>query len=331
MQLDGAKVLVTGAGGFIGSHLVEHLLGRGCAVRALVHYDSRPGHGNLDLLGAQARGEIEVQAGDIRDPHLVSRAVEGCQVVFHLAALVGIPYSYVAPSSYVATNIQGSLNLLEASLKRGVERFVLTSTSECYGTARQTPIDEEHRLRGQSPYAASKIAADKLAEAYHLSFGLPVSTLRPFNNYGPRQSPRAVIPGIISQLLWGGESLQLGALSPTRDFLFVADTCEAFCRMAEVDEAVGCTINAGTGRSVSIGRLAELLMEVVGVHKPIVQDAQRVRPEASEVQELECDATLARRLLGWSATVELPAGLQQVADHIRAHASVYRDGGAYAI
>ncbi len=235
MNLAGRTVLVTGAAGFIGSHLVEHLVRRGCAVRALIHYDSRPGHGNLDHLDRHVLDQVELVAGDIRDSHLVHRVVDGCSVVFHLAALIGIPYSYVAPASYVATNVSGTLHLLEACRRHGVERVIHTSTSECYGTARYTPMDERHPLRAQSPYAASKIAADKLAESYFCAFELPVATLRPFNNYGPRQSGRAVIPTIIAQLLWGGPTLRLGDLTPIRDFLFVADTCEAFCRLAETD------------------------------------------------------------------------------------------------
>lgn len=329
MQIRGGTVLVTGAGGFIGSHLVEHLLGCGCRVRALLHYDSRPGHGNLDQLDPSTpREALELLEGDIRDPHLVREAVHGCDAVFHLAALISVPYSYTAPASFVATNIGGTLNVLEACRGGDVQRVVVTSTSEVYGTARRVPIDEEHPLQAQSPYSASKMSADKLAESYHRTFDLPVSVLRPFNNYGPRQSRRAVIPQIGCQLLSDEPSLRLGSLWPRRDFLFVEDTCEAFVRMAECDEAVGQTVNVGTGRSISIGELAELMMEVSGVHKPIVADDRRLRPDRSEVGELRCDASLARRLLGWTPTTDLRAGLDRVLRSLQEpHAGPGRSSG----
>jgi NAD dependent epimerase/dehydratase len=324
------RVLVTGAGGFIGSHLVEHLVRRGATVRAMLHYDSRPGLGNLSYAPRAVRERVEVIAGDVRDPFFTRQAVEGAQVVFHLAALIGIPYSYVAPASYAAVNLQGTLNVLEACRAAGVERVVHTSTSECYGSARYTPIDEQHPLQGQSPYSASKIAADKMAEAYHCSFGLPVSTLRPFNTFGPRQSARAVIPTIVSQLLWGGPELCLGSLAPVRDYTYVSDTCEGFCRIAECEAAVGQLVHLGTGHAVSVGDLAKSLCEITGRSKPIVQAAERVRPDRSEVQALLSDPTRARQLLGWQPAVGLREGLERVVAFVKEHPELYQ-GQNYAI
>jgi NAD dependent epimerase/dehydratase len=324
------RVLVTGAGGFIGSHLVEHLLERGAAVRAMVHYDSRPGLGNLDYAPKGLRQRVEVIAGDVCDPFFMRQAVEGVQVVFHLAALIGIPYSYVAPASYAAVNLQGTLNVLEACRGAGVERVVHTSTSECYGTAQYTPIDERHPLQGQSPYSASKIAADKMAEAYHCSFALPVSTLRPFNTYGPRQSARAIIPTIAGQLVWGGPELRLGSLDPVRDFTYVSDTCEGFCRIAECEAAVGQLVHLGTGHAVSIGELVGLLTEITGRSKPVVQTAERKRPEKSEVDTLLSNPGRARELLGWQPQVDLREGLRRVVAFVREHPELYR-GQTYAV
>src|SRR6059058_1121530 len=254
MQLRGKKVLVTGAGGFIGSHLVDALVRHGCRVRAMLHYDARAHRGNLEFLDPAILKEIETVSGDVVDPFFVAHAVHGCEAVFHLAALIAIPHSYIAPASYVQTNVVGTLNILEACRAHGVERLVHTSTSECYGTARYTPIDEEHPLQGQSPYSASKIGADKVVESYHLSFGLPVATLRPFNTFGPRQSARAVIPTIISQIAAGAAEVRLGALDPTRDFMFVTDTAAAFLAVgtAPPERVVGQVLNAGTGREISI-------------------------------------------------------------------------------
>jgi NAD dependent epimerase/dehydratase len=324
------RVLVTGAGGFIGSHLVEHLLERGAQVRAMVHYDSRPGLGNLDFSAKAVRDRIEVVAGDVCDPFFMRRAVEGVQVVFHLAALIGIPYSYLAPASYAAVNLQGTINVLESCRGAGVERVVHTSTSECYGTALYTPIDEKHPLQGQSPYSASKIAADKMAEAYYCSFELPVSTLRPFNTFGPRQSARAIIPTIASQLLWGGPELRLGSLDPVRDFTYVSDTCEGFCRMAECDAAVGQLVHLGTGRGVAVGELVKLLSEITGKVKPVVQTDERKRPEKSEVQVLLSNPARARELLGWQPQVSLHEGLERVVSFIKRHPNFY-EGQAYVV
>ena len=330
MQIKDSKVLVTGAGGFIGSHLVEHLVRQAASVRAMIHYDSRPGFGNLDWLERDVLDEVEIIAGDICDQSFVYHAVEGCAAVFHLAALIGIPYSYVAPASYVATNISGTLNVLEACRHLGVEKVVHTSTSECYGTAQYCPIDEKHPIQGQSPYSASKIAADKLAESYWCSFDMPVATLRPFNNYGPRQSPRAVIPTIASQLLWGGPELRLGSLDPVRDFLFVADTCDAYVRIAESPEATGKTIHVGSGKKISVGELARLLMQRSGVEKPIIEEAARVRPEKSEVELLLCDPSLAEKVLGWTPKISFDEGLSQVIEFVKSHPEFHRNTG-YAI
>lgn len=305
---NGRRVLVTGAGGFIGSHLVETLLTEGAAVRAYVHYNSRNDWGNLERLPKDVLRDADVVAGDVRDPTSVTRAVAGCDMVFHLAALIGIPYSYVAPATYVATNISGTLNVLEAARAGSVQRVIHTSTSEAYGTARRTPMDESHPLQGQSPYSASKIGGDKLAESYHLSFDLPVTTLRPFNTYGPRQSLRAVIPTIVSQALAGGD-IRLGSLTPVRDFTFVSDTVQAFLAIAEHEETIGRTLNAGTGTGVSIGDLAGLILRTMSSEAQIVTDETRVRPDASEVQRLVCDFSELRRLTGWKPNVSLAEGL----------------------
>jgi NAD dependent epimerase/dehydratase len=323
MNWKNKKVLVTGAGGFIGSHLVERLVELGARVRALVRYNSRNDWGLVELLPTGVQGYLEVVAGDITDPFGVARALAGCEVVFHLAALIGIPYSYIAPSQYVAVNCSGTLNLLEAARQQGVARFVHTSTSETYGTAQYTPIDEQHPLKGQSPYAASKIGADKLAESYHLSFGVPVAIIRPFNTYGPRQSARAVIPTIISQAL-SGEVIRLGSLSPVRDLNYVSDTVAGFIKVAESPQAIGEVINVGSGKAVSIGELAEKIVALVGGEKRIIIEDSRVRPEASEVQELLCDYRKAKTLLGWQPQVNLEAGLERAVHYIKDNLSCYK-------
>jgi NAD dependent epimerase/dehydratase len=324
MQLRGKRVLVTGAGGFIGSHLVDALARHGCLVRAMLHYDARAHRGNLEFLDPAVLKVLEIVSGDVVDPFFVAHAVKGCEVVFHLAALIAIPHSYLAPASYVQTNVVGTLNVLEACRTQGVERLVHTSTSESYGTARYTPIDEEHPLQGQSPYSASKIGADKIAESYHLSFGLPVATLRPFNTYGPRQSARAVLPSILSQLLSGQSELHLGDIDPVRDLTFVGDTVEAFMKIAECDAALGQVVHIGTGRGVKVGQLAELAMKIVGRSVPIVCDPKRVRPAKSEVRTLLCDAGKAKRLMDWQPRINLETGLEQTARFIRDHLALYR-------
>ncbi|MFZ5447017.1 MAG: SDR family NAD(P)-dependent oxidoreductase [Thermodesulfobacteriota bacterium] len=319
------QVLVTGAGGFIGSHLVETLVIRGAKVRALVHYNSRNDWGLLELLPPSLKDNLEVVAGDITDPFGMTRTVAGCEVVFHLAALIGIPYSYAAPAHYVAVNVTGTLNLLEAARVQGVEAFIHTSTSETYGTAEYTPMDERHPLKGQSPYSASKIAADKLVESYYCSFGLPAVTVRPFNTFGPRQSARAVIPTIITQAL-AGDTIQLGHTQPRRDFTYVSDTVAGFLKAAACPQALGRVINLGTGRSLNVGELAQTIVSLVGGNKKISNDASRRRPEASEVWHLECDNRQARELLGWTPEVALETGLKRTIDYIRPNLGRYKAG-----
>jgi len=315
--------LVTGASGFLGSHLTEALVEKGARVRALVRYNSRNDWGLLECLPPAIKDNIEVILGDLTDPYGTARAVAGCSLVFHLAALIGIPYSYLAPAQYVAVNCGGTLNLLEAARAQGVECFIHTSTSETYGTAQYTPIDEAHPLRGQSPYAASKIGADKLAESYQLSFGLSVVTLRPFNIYGPRQSARAIIPTIISQALTG-DTIRLGQLESRRDLTFVADTVDGFLKAAVTPQAVGRVINLGNGKAVSIGELAQLIMAMVRGDKKIVLQEERLRPEASEVWLLECDNSLAQEVLNWRPQVSLKEGLRRTIEDIASSLDRYK-------
>jgi dTDP-glucose 4,6-dehydratase len=317
------KVLVTGAGGFIGSHLVERLARDGHAVRALIHYNARNDWGNLELADPAIKREIEVVSGDIADPFSVRNATRGVQVVYHLSSLIAIPYSYVAPQSYVTTNVQGAINVLQAARDEGVERVVHTSTSECYGTAQYVPIDEKHPLQGQSPYSASKIGADMLAESYWRSFGLAVATIRPFNTFGPRQSARAVIPTVISQALKGGQ-IKLGSLAPTRDMNYVDDTVDGFVAVGSNPAAVGQVINVGSGREISIGDLARLIVEIVGSRAEVVEDAQRIRPAQSEVERLLCGNEKARTLLGWQPRVGLEEGLKRTVEWFRGHQDRYK-------
>jgi len=317
-------VVVTGAGGFIGSHLCERLVGQGARVRAIVRYNSRNDRGHLDELAADVRDALEVRALDVTDPFAVRDAFEGCTTAFHLAALIGIPYSYAAPSSYVDVNVRGTLYVLEAARAANVARVIHTSTSEVYGTARTTPIDESHPLQGQSPYSASKIAADQLAESYHRSFGVPVAILRPFNAYGPRQSARAVIPSIVAQALSGASEIRLGRLDPSRDFTFVTDTARAFVAIAEAPQAIGVVWNAGSERGVTIGELARTILALTGSQARIVEEAERVRPEASEVYELLADSRRLRELTGWRAEVSLEEGLERTIAWARRHPERFR-------
>jgi dTDP-glucose 4,6-dehydratase len=293
------KILVTGADGFIGSHLTEELVRSGHAVRAMVFYNSFNSWGWLDHSERALRDALEVVTADIRDAHGMRRAVEGCDAVMHLAALIAIPFSYVAPDSYVETNVRGTLNLLQAARDAGVSHFIHTSTSEVYGTARFVPITEEHPLQAQSPYAATKIGADQMALAWHQSFGLPVTVVRPFNTYGPRQSARAVIPTIVTQIASGARVVKLGATRPTRDFNYVADTVRGFIAALESDRAVGQVVNLGSSFEISIGETARLIAEVMRSDVRIEQDQSRVRPAASEVERLWAANTRARELLGW--------------------------------
>ena len=293
------RVLVTGADGFIGSHLCEALVARGYAVRAFVFYNAFDSRGWLDTMPPEVKDALEVFAGDVRDPHGVRQAMEGCEAVLHLAALIGIPYSYHSPDTYVDTNVKGTLNVLQAARQLELPRVVHTSTSEVYGTARFVPITEDHPLQGQSPYAATKIGADQLALSFHAAFGTPVTVLRPFNTYGPRQSARAVIPTVITQLAAGRRRLRLGALHPTRDFNFVADTVAGFVAALESEAGAGEVINLGSGHEISIGDTVRLIAEIMGVEAELETDAQRLRPAASEVERLCADNTKARRLLDW--------------------------------
>lgn len=323
MVWQGKRVLVTGAGGFIGSHLSERLVELGADVRAFVHYNALGTWGWLDQ--SAHKDAIEVVAGDIADPDSVRLAVRDVDVVFHLAALIAIPYSYQAPRSYVRTNVEGTVNVLQAAKEWGVERVVHTSTSEVYGSAQYTPIDEQHPLQGQSPYSASKIGADKLAEAFHCSFGVPVVTVRPFNTFGPRQSARAIIPTIISQCL-AGQPLKLGNLHPTRDLNYVANTAEGFVKAAAAPGAVGKVYNLGSGREISIGALARLIAELTGHSLEIQSDAQRMRPEKSEVDRLLADNSLACQALGWTPEVSLEEGLSRTIEWMAQHMERFRPG-----
>ena len=322
----GRRVLVTGGEGFIGSHLVDELLDRGARVRALVHYSP---FGRWGWLEGRSSG-VEIVQGDVRDAERVATAASGTDVVFHLAALIGIPYSYDAPESYVQTNVTGTYNVLTAARRAGVERMVQTSTSEVYGTARRVPIDEHHPLQPQSPYSASKIGGDMLALSFHHSYDLPVAVVRPFNTYGPRQSMRAIIPTVLHQLYSGAEEIRLGATTPTRDFNFVADTVAGFLAVAEADRAVGEVVNVGSGREISIGDLVELLVRISGREATVTTDPDRLRPPGSEVERLLCDNTRAREWAGWEPKVALEDGLRQTAEWVQANL-VQSRAGAYTV
>lgn len=317
----GKAVLVTGAGGFIGSHVVDRLVAEGASVRAFLRYDSR---GDLGALGWESDlADVDVRHGDLRDPGRVEAVTAGCHTVLHLGASVAIPYSYVAPRDVVETNVLGTLNVLAAAGRHDVERVVCTSTSEIYGTPDSEAIVERDRLNAQSPYAASKIAADMLALSFHRSFALPVGLVRPFNTYGPRQSARAVIPTILAQGI-AGRTIELGSLHPVRDFLFVEDTVSAMLAFAAWDEAPGALLHFGTGHAVSVGELVRLAGEVLGRELEVSLDEQRVRPDASEVERLLCDATAARERLGWRPEVTLEEGLARTARWIEQNLARYR-------
>ncbi|MSP90552.1 MAG: NAD-dependent epimerase/dehydratase family protein [Myxococcales bacterium] len=323
---NGRKVLVTGAGGFIGSHLTERLVREGAEVRVLLRYRSDGGRGHLDALAADVSGSLDVHASTVEDPFAVRRAVQGCDTVFHLAALIGIPYSYVAPHHYVSTNVLGTLHVLEACRQEGVQRVVHTSTSETYGSAQYTPIDERHPLMGQSPYSASKIGADQMAIAYHRSFGLPVAILRPFNTYGPRQSARAIIPTVLAQVLGGATELRVGNLAPRRDLNFVEDTVAGFLGIATCSAALGEVVNVGSGKTISVGDLVQRVFAVTGRTLPIVQHGERMRPEASEVMLLQAATDKAQRLFGYAPAVGLDEGLRRTAIDVEANLGRYRMG-----
>ena len=319
------KVLITGAGGFIGSNLVEELVKKGMKVRAFIHYNSRNSWGNLELLSSKILNEVEIFTGNIEDPFSVKKAVKNCDTVFHLAALIGIPYSYIAPESYVNTNVKGTLNVMQACLDENVEKIIHTSTSEAYGSAIYTPIDEKHPLQGQSPYSASKIGADKIAESYYLSFSLPVATIRPFNTYGPGQSARAIIPTIISQVLTTKTNkIKLGSLSPVRDLNFVKDTINGFINIAENERSIGEVINIGFGKGITIGELAERIINFINPKIEIICDEKRIRPDKSEVIKLICNNEKAKRLVNWQPNYTLDKGLKETIQFIREHLNIYK-------
>ncbi|MBX3096498.1 MAG: SDR family NAD(P)-dependent oxidoreductase [Fimbriimonadaceae bacterium] len=324
MSWNGRRVLVTGAGGFIGSHLAERLFTEGAQVRALVHYNGAGRWGWLDA--SEHAKAMDVMMGDIADPESVLSAAKDQEVIFHLAALIAIPYSYHAPRSYVRTNVEGTLNVLEAARRYGTSRVVNTSTSETYGTAITVPISEDHPMQGQSPYSASKIGADMIADSYYRSFEIPVVTARPFNTFGPRQSARAVIPTIMSQLLSGQREIRLGALHPTRDLNYVTNTVEGFLAAGSHPAAVGQTFNFGTGREISVMDLAELIAQIAGREIEIVSEESRQRPPASEVERLLADATRARTVLGWHPRVDLEEGLERTLAWVEKNLDRYRPG-----
>lgn len=328
MTWTGKNVVVTGAGGFIGSHLVERLLALGAKVTAFVRYNSRNDPGFLDLLAPRTK-DIRIVPGDIRDPEAVRNALEGADAVFHLAALVGIPYSYVHPVEVFEVNANGTLNVLVAARDAGVERVVTASTSEVYGSARYVPIDEKHPKQPQSPYAASKIAADAVALSFHAAFRLPVTVVRPFNTYGPRQSDRAIIPTIISQALTQPE-IAIGNTSPTRDFTYVSDTVEGFLQLAASEATVGQEVNLGTGSEISIGHLAERINAVVGRDLPVRKKDERVRPESSEVSRLVSNNSKARELTGWRPCVGLDEGIRLTMQWVEERLDMY-DPNVYRI
>ena len=311
MNLTNKKILVTGADGFIGSHLTEELVRRGYNVRAFVYYNSFNSWGWLDHSDKNTKDSLDVFAGDIRDPYGVKTAMKGCNVVMHLAALIAIPYSYHSPDTYVDTNIKGTLNVLQAAKELSIEKVVHTSTSEVYGTARYVPIDEEHPLQGQSPYSASKIGADQMALSFFKSFNTPVTIIRPFNTYGPRQSARAVIPTIISQIANDSKNIKLGALHPTRDFNYIKDTVNGFIAIAESDASVGEVINIGSNYEISIGETAEIIARIMGQQVNIVEDEVRLRPDKSEVERLWADNGKANRLLSWVPNYSGREGLKR--------------------
>jgi dTDP-glucose 4,6-dehydratase len=319
-----SKVLVTGADGFIGSHLVEFLLEKGHEVKAFVYYNSFNTWGWLDSFTKEQLEKIEIFTGDIRDPNGVREAMRGTDMVFHLAALIGIPFSYHSPDSYVDTNIKGTLNVLQAARELELERILVTSTSEVYGTALYVPIDEEHPLQGQSPYSATKIGADMMAESFYRSFNLPVTIVRPFNTYGPRQSARAVIPTIITQLLSGKEEIKLGALTPTRDFNFVKDTVRGFYEIAMSDETIGQVVNIATQDEISIGELAQEMIRQINPKAKIVTDQERLRPEKSEVNRLLGKNEKIQKMTNWKPEYNLEAGLKETIGWLKNNLESYK-------
>jgi NAD dependent epimerase/dehydratase len=330
MRLSGSKVLITGADGFIGSHLAETLVQAGAKVRGLVYYNSFGSKGWLD--GSALAKEMELISGDVRDGAQMQQLVKGVDIVFHLAALIAIPYSYRAAASYVQTNVEGTLNVVQAARDQGNVRVLHTSTSEVYGTARKVPIGEDHPLQPQSPYSASKIAADAMAMSFHLAHGLPLTIVRPFNTYGPRQSARAVIPTIITQILNGKRRIKLGSISPTRDFNYVSDTCAGFLALAQCDDALGKTVNIGSDTEISVGDTATLIAKTIGTDIEIECDQERLRPANSEVERLHCDNSLIRTLTGFKPRVGIEEGLAKTVDWFRQPENLaHYDAGIYNV
>ena len=317
------KVLITGSEGFIGSHLTERLVALGAEVKALVMYNSFNTWGWIDTFRPGEKNKLHIICADIREADLLKSTLKDIDIVFHLAALIAIPYSYVSPSSYIKTNIEGTLNLLQAARDHGVEKFLHTSTSEVYGTALYTPIDEKHPLQGQSPYSASKIGADMIAESFYRSFDLPVTTVRPFNTYGPRQSMRAIIPTLIVEML-SNDKIQLGSLHPIRDFTYVSDTVEGFLKTAETDDINGEIINIGSAQGISIGKLAEKLMKMMNKKITIESEEKRVRPPQSEVNQLICNNNKAKELIDWQPKMSLYEGLEKTINWFKANAGEYK-------
>ncbi len=321
MILSKSNVLITGAGGFIGSHLAEKLVEKVASVKAFIHYSSSGSNGWLE--NSEQSDDIQIFSGDIRDQDSLKKALEGVDIVFHLAALIAIPYSYISPSAYVRTNVEGTLNILQVAMEKGISKLIHTSTSEVYGSARFVPINEDHQLQGQSPYSASKIGADKIAESFFCAFGYPVVTVRPFNTYGPRQSARAVIPTIISQALTQ-KRITLGNISPTRDLTYVYDTVDGFIKCAQTEGIDGEVINLGVGKDISIGELADTILNVMGLKIPVVSEENRLRPSKSEVSRLCSDNSKARRLLGWEPVFSLKTGLTETIDWVKNNIDKYR-------
>jgi len=324
LEIVNKKVLITGADGFIGSHLTEKLVEMGAEVTALVQYNSFNNWGWLDSFNEEVKKSVNVVSGDIREYDGIKKIIKGQDIVFHLAALIAIPYSYLSPMAYIRTNMEGTANVLEACREYGVQKIVHTSTSETYGTALYVPIDEKHPLQGQSPYSASKIGGDKIAESYYRSYNLPVATLRPFNTYGPRQSARAVIPTIISQILSGKKEIKLGSLTPTRDFNYVKDTADAFIAVAKSDNTIGEVINAGSNYEISIGALTEMIMDIIGMNIEIICDDVRLRPEKSEVNRLWADNTKIKALTGWQPAYTLEQGLRETISWIEKNMQFFK-------
>ncbi len=324
MDLKGKKVLVTGAEGFIGSHLTERLVELGADVTALVQYNSFNNWGWIDTFDKNVLDSIKVETGDIRELDGMNRIIKGQEVVFHLAALIAIPYSYLSPMAYVRTNVEGTVNVLEACRNHDVQKIIHTSTSETYGTALYVPIDEKHPMQGQSPYSASKIGADKMAESFYKSFNMPIATIRPFNTYGPRQSARAVIPTIISQILAGKREIKLGSLTPTRDFNYVKDTAEAFIKIAESDKTIGEVINAGSNYEITIGDTVKKIIDIIGADVKIICDEERIRPEKSEVNRLWADNTKIKELTGWAPNYNIDQGLAETIEWIKNNLQHYK-------